>query len=87
MLNVCVAGLSIMSRFIDDRWPDPLADDLAVMFAQASDPRKDQHAPQGGFPCHLSIFLSPFLFPPAGLMPRLLKSKAMLRRLSPSALG
>jgi hypothetical protein len=37
-----------MSSFIDDGGPDCLADDLAVMFAQASDPRRDQHAPQGG---------------------------------------
>jgi hypothetical protein len=37
-----------MSSFIDDRGPDRLADDLAVMFAQASDPRRDQHASQGG---------------------------------------
>ena len=37
-----------MSRFIDDRGPDRLADDLAVRFAQAIDPRRDQHAPQGG---------------------------------------
>src|SRR5215216_234886 len=33
-------------------------------------------------PCHLSILLSPFFFPPAGLMPRLLKSNAMLRKLT-----
>jgi hypothetical protein len=38
----------IMSSFIDDRGPDRLADDLAVMLAQASDPRRDQHATQGG---------------------------------------
>ena len=39
---------TIMGSFIDDRGPDRLADDLAVMLAQASDPRRDQHAPQGG---------------------------------------
>jgi hypothetical protein len=73
-----------MSSFIDDRWPNRLADDLAVMLAPASDPRRDQHASQGGSLPHLSTLLSPF-FPQAGLMPRLLKSNAMLRKLSPSA--
>ena len=37
-----------MSSFIDERGPDRRADDLAVMFAEPSDPRRDQHAPQGG---------------------------------------
>jgi hypothetical protein len=39
---------TVMSSFIDDGGPDLRADNLAVMFAQASDPRRNQHASQGG---------------------------------------
>jgi hypothetical protein len=50
-----------MSRFIGEREPDRLADDLAVMLAQASDPRRNQHTSQGGPPPLVDLALAVLL--------------------------
>src|SRR4029450_3078093 len=71
---------AVVSRFIADRVAGRLPHDLAVMFAQAPAIRGEISTRRRVDPCHLSVLLSPFLFPPAGLVPRLLRSQAMLRR-------
>ena len=39
---------TVVRGAVDDRGPDCLPDDLTVMLAQASDPRRHQHARQRG---------------------------------------